>query len=163
MKAALLLALLLLGCDRAEAPDQTVSPGAKLEAAAVRAGLVPDPERASLVGYWARGSDRVCIVVGEGGRERIGVLIDYGEGNGCVASGTVRRSGSRLSIDFGRCRVEAQFDGERISFPAEVDGDCARLCAGNATLDAFSVERVSESETEARGLRTPAGRPLCVG
>lgn len=161
MRRIAFLFLVLASCDR-EAP-QTAGPGAKLEAAAVQAGLVPDPARATLVGSWARGADRACIVSGEGGRDRIGMLLDYGEGNGCVATGTVRRSGDRLDLDLGACHVVARFDGERIALPAEVDPACDRLCRGNATLAALSVEQVSASAAEAATLRTPSGKPLCTG
>lgn len=156
------LMLLLAGCERTE-PDIAASPGAKLEAAAVRAGLVPDPERTSLIGSWARDTDRICVVPGNGGRERLGVLLDYGEGNGCVATGTVRRSGDRLAVDLGGCRIDARFDGERITFPAEVDPACDRLCRGNVTLASLSVEQVSASAAEAATLRAPSGRLLCPG
>ncbi|PAX08482.1 hypothetical protein [Sphingomonas lenta] len=157
-----LAALLLAGCGEDRATTNTASAGAKLEAAAIEAGLVPDPERATLIGSWAADSDRVCVAPGEGGRDRIGVLLDYGEGNGCVAAGGVRRAGDRLDVDFGRCRVQARFDGERISFPASVPQDCERLCRGNATLSALSVARVSDSAAEAATLRTPSGRLLCA-
>lgn len=163
MRRALALSLLLTGCGQADQPEAGVSAGAKLEAAAVEAGLISDPERASVNGYWARETDRMCIVPGEGGRERLGVLIDYGEGSGCVGSGSVRRSGRRLDVELGGCRIDARFDGERISFPAEIEQDCERLCRGNATLAALSVARVSESSAEAATLRTPSGRMLCAG
>lgn len=153
--------LLLAGCDRPE--PQAVSAGAKLEAAAVRAGLVPDPERATLIGSWSRDTDRVCVAPGEEGRERIGVLIDYGEGNGCVGSGSMRRSGQRLDVVLGRCRVDARFDGERIVFPAEIGPACDRLCRGNATLAALAVDQVSQSAAEAATLRAPSGKLLCAG
>ena len=159
---ALALALLLGACGEGEAPIAATGAGAKLERAAVAAGLVPDPARASIVGAWVRDSDRVCVVPGEGGRERIGVVIDYGEGNGCVASGTVRRSGDRLAVDLGTCRIDARFDGERITFPAEIDPACERSCRGNASLAALAVERVSGSAAEAASLRAPSGRLLCA-
>lgn len=162
MTRAAALFILLAGCEETE-PEAVESAGAKLEAAAVRAGLVPDPERVSLVGAWARDTDRVCVAPGEGGAERIGVLIDYGEGSGCVATGAVRRSGDRLDIDLGRCRFDARFDGERIAFPVEVDPACDRLCRGNATLAALTVEQVSASAAEATTLRAPSGRQLCAG
>ncbi|HEX8384451.1 MAG TPA: hypothetical protein VF592_13890 [Sphingomonas sp.] len=162
MKRALVLTLLLGGCDGGS-PPAAASAGGELERAAVAAGLVPDPARVSIVGAWARDSDRVCVVPGGGGRERIGVVIDYGEGNGCVGAGTVRRSGDRLAIDLGACRIDARFDGERIVFPAEVDAACARSCRGNASLAALSVERVSGSAAEAATLRAPSGRLLCAG
>lgn len=162
MKRLLALALLVGGCGQGSAPEAATSAGVELERAAVAAGLVPDPARASIVGAWARDNDRVCVVPGERGRERIGIVLDYGEGNGCVAAGAVRRSGDRLAIDLGTCRIDARFDGERIGFPAEVNEACARSCRGNAGLAALSVERVSGSAAEAATLRAPSGRLLCT-
>lgn len=154
--------LLLTACQEQGATTNTASAGVKLEAAAIEAGLVPDPERATLIGSWAAESDRVCVAPGAGGRDRIGVLLDYGEGNGCVAAGRLRRAGDKLDIDFGECRIQARFDGERISFPASVAQDCERLCRGSATLSALSVARVSDSTAEAATLRAPSGRLLCA-
>ena len=157
---ALPLALLLAACGGS--PERQPSAGERLEAAAVTAGLVLDPARASIFGAWARDADRVCVVPGAGGAERIGVLLDYGEGNGCVGRGTVRRTGERLALQFGDCRFDARFDGERIAFPAEVGEACGRLCRGNATLAALAVDRVSASAAEAATLRAPSGRTLCA-
>ncbi|WP_375428124.1 hypothetical protein [uncultured Sphingomonas sp.] len=162
MRRVLVLALLAGGCGQARAPEATTGAGAELERAAVAAGLVPDPVRASIVGAWARDNDRVCVVPTKAGRGRIGVVLDYGEGNDCVAAGAVRRTGDRLRVDLGACRIDARFDGERIAFPAEVDEACARFCRGNASLAALSVERVSGSAAEAATLRAPSGRLLCA-
>lgn len=157
-----LVMLALAGCGREPAAQQATGAGARLERAAIAEGLVVDPASASLDGSWSRDTDRACIVPGEGGDRRIGVLVDYGEGQGCAASGTVRWTGERLSIRFGnRCRIEAAFDGSRISFPAEVPAACESLCVGRASLAALSVDRLSESVSEARNLRTPGGRSLC--
>lgn len=167
MKRALLL-LLLAGCSRHDASAiDADSPGGRLEAAAVARGLVPDPN-ASIVGAWARDTDRVCVVPGDesgggGGEQRIGALVDYGEGQGCAASGTVKRSGGRLDIRFGGCRMTAGFDGARIVFPPEVPAECDRLCVGRASLAALAVDRQSASVSEAGTLRTPGGRSLCAG
>ena len=163
MTRTLMLALLITGCGQVDPPEAATGAGAELERAAVAAGLVPDPARASIVGAWARDSDRICVVPDDDGRERIGVVIDYGEGNGCVGAGTVRRTGDRLAVDLEVCRIDARFDGERISFPAEVEAGCARACRGNASLAALTVERVSGSASEAAALRAPSGRRLCTG
>ena len=163
MRKMLALLLLLAGCDGRDARTADLDGGTKLEAAAVAAGLVPDPERASLVGSWARDTDRVCVVPSGTGAARIGVLIDYGDGNGCAGSGSVTRSADKLKIALGECRLDARFDGERIIFPPSIDAACERLCRGNATLAALSVDRVSQSAAEAATLLTPSGRTLCSG
>ncbi|WP_375394142.1 hypothetical protein [uncultured Sphingomonas sp.] len=164
MRFVALALLLLAGCSRHDtAVGNTDTPGGRLEAAALVRGLVPDPG-SPILGSWARDTDRVCIVPGRpGGDERIGALVDYGEGQGCAASGTVVRSGGRLDIRFGACRMTAIFDGERIIFPPEVPGACNQLCVGRASFAALAVDRQSGSVSEAATLRTPGGRSLCAG
>lgn len=152
--------LLLAACHAAPVADR--SPGGRLEAAAVSRGLVADPARAGLTGLWANDSDRLCVVpTGDG--LRLGASVDYGEGQTCAASGMVEQRGGRLRVSFGDCRFDAGFDGERITFPAELPGACARACSGRASLGALVVTRLSQSVSEAATLRTAGGRSLCAG
>ena len=154
--------LLLAGCGRADvASVANGSDGDRLEAAATAAGLIVDPARRSLVGSWGRDTDRACVVPRDGGDFGLGVLVDYGAGQGCAARGTVRRRGEALDIAFGDCRFAGRFDGERITFPAELPAACERLCSGRASLAAMSVEALSGSVAEARTLRAPNGTTLC--
>ena len=164
MRVGAALLLLLAGCDRAPSVAASDSPGARLEAAAVAEGLVVDPARATLVGSWALDTDRLCIVGSEGGEQRIGAVVEYGEGQGCSAAGTVRRSGERLHVAMRHdCRFDARFDGERISFPPELPAGCEALCSGRASLAALTVERLSTSASEAATLRGRGGMLLCGG
>jgi len=151
MKRVLLLALMLGGCRREPTTAVADSAGARLEAAAETAGIVPDPN-APLQGSWARDTDRVCVV-GTEKTARIGVSVDYGEDQACAASGTVERSGEALKL--------ARFDGDRIVFPAEVPEACETLCTGRASLAALTVDRLSESRSEAATLRSTKGKLLC--
>lgn len=160
MRRALALALLLAGCG-SQPQAGGATPGARLEAAAVRAGLVTDPATASIVGSWALDTDRVCVVPADSGTFRIGALIDYGEGQGCAAAGTATRRGGTVAVRFGACRFDAAFDGTRIAFPAVLPAACDRLCTGRASLAALSVERLSPSVSEAETLRAPSGKMLC--
>ena len=159
MRRALLLALALGGCGTEPSNTIADSPGARLEAAAQTAGIVPDPN-ASLQGSWARDTDRVCVV-GTGKTSRVGVSVDYGEDQTCAASGTVSRSGDVLKLAFGACTFDARFDGDRIVFPAEVPAACESLCTGRASLAAVTVDRLSESRSEAATLRSSGGKLLC--
>ncbi|MES2422218.1 MAG: hypothetical protein V4595_13130 [Pseudomonadota bacterium] len=156
----MLIALVLSGCGRAPSQAAADSAGARLEAAAETAGIVPDPN-APLQGSWARDTDRVCVI-GTEKTARIGVSVDYGEDQGCAASGTVERSGDALKLAFGTCRFDAKFDGDRIVFPAEVPEACESLCTGRASLAAVTVDRISESQSEASTLRSSVGKLLCA-
>ena len=155
------LGLLLAACTQAEPPPED-TPGARLEQAAIARGLVPDPRRGALHGSWASDTDRLCIVPA-GQATRIGASIDYGEGQGCAASGDVERDGTSLRVRFGDCRFDASYDGERITFPPTLPPACERLCSGRASLTALTVEQVSQSVSEAAMLRGPNGRMLCAG
>ena len=163
MKRALLLPLLLAGCADDPATPTNDAAGAQLETAATEAGLVVDPAKISLIGAWARDTDRVCVIPGEGDAFRIGARVDYGDGQGCAASGTATRSGDRIRVTFGTCRFEAHLDGDRILFPAEVPGACDTLCAGRASLAALIADHLSTSLSEAATLRAPNGDALCTG
>lgn len=154
------LLLFLAACDRAPpAPD---TPGARLESAAIARGLVADPAKQTPIGSWANDTDHLCIVPDAAGL-RIGASVDYGEGQACAASGAVERRGDTLDVVFGSCRFGARFEGDRISFPAALPPACARACIGRASLAALSVERLSDSASEAATLRAPGGRLLCAG
>ncbi len=160
MKRAALLALALSACGQAPSATIADSAGARLESAAQTVGIVPDP-RAPLQGSWSRDTDRICVV-GTGKTARIGVSIDYGEDQACAGSGTVERSGDTLKLAFGACTFAATFDGDRIVFPAEMPEACDSLCTGRATLAALTVDRISESRSEAATLRSTGGKLLCA-
>lgn len=160
MRVLLLLGLALGGCGQQVTTPGDRSAGAGLESAARTAGIIADAD-APLQGSWARDTDRVCIV-GTGSSNRIGVSVDYGEDQACAASGTVERSGESLNLAFGTCRFAARYEGDRIVFPAEMPAACESLCTGRATLAAVTVDRLSESRSEASTLRSPAGKPLCA-
>jgi hypothetical protein len=164
-RAGWLLPVLLLACsehgNEAAPADTTSDMGARLEAAAVVQGLVADPAATTLVGAWARDTDRACVVDGEGGVQRIGIVSDYGEGQGCSGSGEVSRQNERLRVTIGACRFAARFEGDRIEFPGELPPACDTLCRGRASLAGFAVERQSESASEAAMLRGRGGRKLC--
>jgi hypothetical protein len=145
-------------CDRTAQREQGA--GDRLEAAAQSAGLIADPG-GPLVGAWGRETDRMCVVPGKNGAARVGALVDYGEGQGCAASGTLTRSGEKVSVRFGDCRIDARFDGERLTFPPKLPSACDRLCTGRASLAALSVERLGASASEAATLRAPDGSLLC--
>lgn len=154
--------ILLTACGRnGEGGDGQA--GEKLEAASIAAGLVADPAAAPLDGIWSRDTDRMCILpAGRGLGRRVGVMLDYGEGQGCTAIGTMERSGAALKLTLGACRFTARFDGDSIQFPAMLPSACNAFCTGRATMSALNVERISASVAEARALRSVNGTTLCA-
>ena len=162
MKAAIPLLLLVAGCDRAPVatavPDD--SPGGRLEAAALDRGLIADPAKVGLAGSWGSETDRLCVVPA-GGALRLGASVDYGPDQACAAAGTVVRTGDTLDVRFEACRFEARFEGDRIVFPAVLPQACERFCTGRASLASLTVERLSQSVSEAAVMRTASGTLLC--
>ena len=171
-RVALALLLLAAACDRpAETPDaRAVTRPSGLEAAAIRAGVIPDPDSTTISGVYAGETDRVCIVP-TATAYRIGVLVDYGDQQRCGGSGSVTRVGETLHVELRSadgvqgtgCDFDARFEGDRIVFPGRVPDACRQLCERRASLAALDVGRLSESVSEASTLRDARGRLLCAG
>ena len=166
MKCVALLAVLLIaGCsDSTPQPGGNATAATGLEAAAIEAGVIPDPDNSDITGLYARDTDRVCVVPAATGF-RIGVFVDYGDKVRCSGSGTVTRAGEKLEIAFAGagCSFDARFEGDRIVFPGRLPDACRKLCAARASLAALDVSRLSDSVSEASTLRDGNGTPLCNG
>ena len=160
MRRALALALLLAGCGQPRAPTAGETAGAALERVAVARGIVADPAKLDPVGLYGSESDRVCVVPGGDGY-RVGAAVDYGEGQGCFATGTARGR-ETLDVRFGEgCRLSVRVEGDRLTFPATLPASCDRFCTGRASLAALTADRVSASATEAASAVTGSGTKLC--
>jgi hypothetical protein len=164
VKLAPLLALLLMaGCSGDAAPTSNASAATGLEAAAIEAGVIPDPGNTDITGLYARDTDRVCIVP-SASAYRIGVFVDYGDRISCGGSGTVTRVGEKLQLEFDGtdgCSFEARFEGDRIAFPGRLPDACQKLCTQRASMAALDVGRLSDSVSEASTLRDGKGKLLC--
>lgn len=165
MRTAALVALVLLAAcsSKQEAADvATGGAGARLEQAAIAAGVVRDPASADLTGVYANDPERVCVVPGASDF-RIGVALDYGEGQQCSAVGSLKRAGDALKVDLGDgCAFEARFDGQGIKFPGALPDACQKKCTGRATMAGLSVDTLSSSLSEAMALSDAEGRALCA-
>lgn len=168
MRRVLAVALLLVaGCSTHSDPPagnnaSAVAPTG-LEAAAIEAGVIPDPNNTDITGLYARDTDRVCIVPSVTAY-RVGVFVDYGDEQGCGGSGTVTRVGENLHLeldDAAGCSFDARFEGDRIVFPGRLPDACQKLCTRRASIAALDVGRLSESVSEASTLRDSRGKLLC--
>lgn len=165
MRGALLVAALLVlaGCSGQQDSSGTASggAGARLERAAIATGVIRDPASADLTGVYANDPERVCVVPAAQDF-RIGVTLDYGEGQQCSARGTLEREGEALRVDLGDgCAFEARFDGQGIKFPGALPEGCRANCTGRATLAGVSVDMLSSSLSEATALTDAKGRAVC--
>jgi hypothetical protein len=161
---AVLALLALTGCSSKQDAAEAVSggAGARLEQAAIATGVIRDPASADLTGVYASDPERVCVVPAAQDF-RIGVTLDYGEGQQCHASGTLVRSGETLKVDLGDgCAFEARFDGQGIRFPGALPDACQAKCTGRATMAGLSVDTLSASLSEATALTDAKGRALCA-
>lgn len=157
-------ALSIGGCESRK-PQPRATPGANgLEAAAIAAGVIDDPSAIDPTGLYARDRDKLCIVPG-GTAFRIGVYVDYGDNYACSGTGEATRAGETLHVELTSapgCRFDASFDGERIAVPGRLPEACQRACTSRASLAGLSVERLSDSPSEAAALRDGRGRMLCA-
>lgn len=164
MRAAALACLVLLSACSQKPPsaDATeLSTAPDLESAAIERGLVRDPASRDIVGLYARDTDRLCIVP-DGSGYRGAAYVDYGEGIACSGRGRVTRDDDRLRLSLGEgCTIEAAFDGETITFPAQVPEGCRALCTSRASFAALSVGRLSASVAEAAAMLDGRGRLGC--
>lgn len=171
-RLALVALALLAACHRpAPAPASSATPQG-LEAAAIQAGVIPDPADTDITGLYAREADRLCIVP-SATAYRIGVFVDVDEQQNCGGSGTVTRVGETLHVTLdtdggdgggggAACSFDARFEGDRIVFPGRLPDACQKACSRRASLAALDVTRLSESVSEASTLRDARGRLLCA-
>ena len=161
MKYRLLIALLAAGCSRTASPEQNnaSAPGG-LEAAAIEAGVIVDPGSTEPAGLYARDGDRLCVVP-DGSAFRTGLVIDLAD-QSCEGRATGQLADERLDLDFGGgCRVSARYEGDRIILPGDVPDACDALCRGRGSIAGASLDRLSDSASEAAAMRGAKGNRLC--
>lgn len=161
-RVALALAALLGACGQRGEEDANDAAMVPLERAAIEAGLVTDPDSADPSGLYERGPDRLCIVPATE-NFTVGVTTGFADGGGsCSARGSGVHDGSRLRVDLGGgCRFDANFEGDRIGFPARLPDACRSACQDRASLSAASFDQISDSAAEAAAMTDRTGRTLC--
>lgn len=160
----MILAFVLVGCSALPAENSQISSAPPdLETAAIASGVIPDPSGVDLTGLYARDADRICVVP-DRVDFRIGIFVDYGDGQACSGAGTVAKDGETLKINLGAgngCVFDARFEGDRIVLPGQLPQSCSALCVGRASVAALDVRRLSDSVSEAAALRDAGGKLLC--
>jgi len=158
-------AVLLGACHRDAPQSQGAGTPNSLEAAAIAAGVIDDPGTIDPTGLYARDRDRLCLVP-SAQAFRIGITVDYGDGYWCSGWGEATRAGETLHVELTSapgCAFDASVGGERIAVPGRLPKACEKACSSRASLAGLSVERLSDSPSEAAALRDGRGRMLCAG
>lgn len=157
------------GADRAANNTTAAVPSAAsaLEQAAVDSGVVAEADGLSPVGLYRQrheaGLDSLCIIEGRNGATRFGLEAAFGRGIACHGQGTLTWSDDRLMLTFAgsACRIEAEYEGDRVTFPGAVDAACNHLCTERGSLEGVSFPRVSREDSVARDARAQNRTRLC--
>ena len=156
--------LALVACHDSQPAPQASSTPTSLEAAAIEAGIIADPANTDPTGLYSRDRDRICVVP-SATAFRIGIYVDYGDTYYCSGQGEATRAGETLHVELANapgCNFDAAFDGDRIVVPGRLPDACRKACSPRASLSGLSVERMSDSPSEASALRDGKGRTLCA-
>ncbi|MFN3817890.1 hypothetical protein [Blastomonas sp.] len=175
LSASLGVCLLLGGCSETRAGGDTaaVTP---LDAAAIEAGVLADPQDIDLAGSFAdtagTGSDAFCA---RGDRRKgyaVGVAVSFGGASQCEAQGTATLSGEQATISLDRsgkgsavsgCRFSARFDGNGLALPGSLPAGCLAACSGRASLAGASFSLIEPGDDAAAAARGRSLDRLCSG
>jgi hypothetical protein len=155
-------AALLTACSSKPAND-TAANTSSLDAAAIAAGVIADPANTDPTGLYARDRDKICVVP-SATAFHVGIYVDYGETFYCSGQGDATRAGEVLHVTLTSapgCSFDAQFEGDRIAIPGRLPDACQKACSERASLAGLSVERLSDSPSEAAAMRDGKGKMLC--
>lgn len=177
MNRALPLACLaLLGaCSETQAEGDSAVVTA-LDAAAIEAGVIADPDRLDLAGSFSdtggTGSDAFCASGNRDSGYKVGVLVTFGAGSQCEAQGKAALSGEQVRVDLTRtgqgnamrgCSFAARFDGNALALPGSLPGGCAAACSDRGSLAGASFALVEAGQKAALLQRGRSATRLCTG
>jgi hypothetical protein len=167
--------LMLAGCSETRAGDDeaAVTP---LDAAAIEAGVIADPEVLDLAGSFAdtggTGSDAFCA---RGNREQgyaVGVLVTFGGASQCEGQGRAALTGEQAQISLTRtssgdavddCSFTARFDGSALALAGSLPAACQAVCSNRASLAGASFALVENGDSAAQSTRGRDIGQLCGG
>lgn len=173
MKKLLVAAVLLASCSGSDESEQMV--GGNEAAPAVRGQNQSErsaaPEvLATLTGLYEGGGreprHQMCVVKGQGGDQRFGLIVWGGNQHSCSGSGTVARNGNGLRLAMAgdsACTIEASISGKTIKLPEAVPQGCAYYCGQRATLGGAELTQQGTTEAAAMRAKDLVGEPLCAG
>jgi hypothetical protein len=174
MRAALLACLLLAGCSVSQAggDEDAVTP---LDAAAIDAGVITDPQALDLAGSFAdpgaTGSDSFCARGSRDAGYKVGMLVTFGGSSQCEGTGSARLAGETATIDLARssdgdavagCRFTARFDGNALVLPGTLPPACLAVCSARASLAGAAFALVEPGNAAADTASGRSIRHLCA-
>jgi len=140
----------LLGGDDSEA-------GAALDAQAIAAGILPDPEKTAFAGQYETrsdlGTDKFCAVKNGTNSYDVGFLAVFGPQSECEAKGQATVEGEAVKIRLsgaGLCNFTARYDGIELRFPGVVEEGCALYCSERASVSGTHYFMVESGDSAAR-------------
>lgn len=143
-------------------------PGARLEAAAIESGLIPDPDDIIVSGRFERrsdvGTDKFCAISEGEAEARIGMLAVFGADSQCEARGTARWQGEQVHLELSgkeTCSFDAQFDGVALQLPGSLPRGCESYCNGRGSFSGVQFFLVETGDAAARSSRGRDFDRLC--
>ncbi len=173
MKKLLAAALLLASCSGSDDPERkaggnSAAPAVQDREQSERSGT--PSALGTLTGLYEGGGreprHQMCVVKGQGGEQRFGLIVWGGSQHSCSGSGTVARTGDRLRLAMAgdsACTIEASISGKTITLPATVPQGCAYYCGQRAALGGAELTQQATTEQAAMRAKDLVGEPLCAG
>ncbi|WP_017669767.1 hypothetical protein [Blastomonas sp. AAP53] len=173
-RALALVCLLVAACSETQAGGEVdmVTP---LDAAAIDAGVIADPQVIDLSGSYAdtggTGNDAFCARGSRDQGYKVGVLVTFGSGTQCEGTGRAALQGERARISLSRtangeaiagCSFDAYFDGSALALPGSVPAACAAVCSDRASLAGASFALIEQGDAAARGAAGRDMQKLCA-
>lgn len=149
---------ILLGCgDGLPSLPGSDDAGAALDAKAVEAGILPDPEKTEFEGrYETRGDlgvDKLCVVKRSPNKFDVGFISVSGALSKCEGTGKATLEGENVDISLsgkGPCNFTARYDGFELRFPAVLETGCAKYCSDRASFSATHYFMIEPGSAAAR-------------
>lgn len=171
MKKSLLLLFVVASCSPSEEQQpQNGSAASSQPAAPVATADSPPARLSSLIGLYEGGAGerrhQMCVVEGEGGEERFGLVVWGANLHSCSGSGSVSRTGDRLRLTMAgdaACTMEASISGNSVKLPATTPSGCAYYCGERAGLAGAELTQTGTSEADAMKAKDLVGEALCAG